>query len=109
MRSTVSSAPELEGDVISLERVDRIAEVLWDLAGLALVEVDEHECLCRRDQQQVVAHAIGSAFVRRARASDARDADAELELIVEHRRREVLDRARAHDELDSGLADFHAE
>ena len=51
MRSTASSAPELEDDVISLECADRVAEVLRDLACLALVEVDEHERLRRRDEE----------------------------------------------------------
>src|SRR4029453_2215626 len=89
-RSTASRAPELEGDVISLERADRVAEGLRDLARFALVEVDEHRRLCRLDEEYVVAHAVRGAFVRRARAPDARDADEELELVVEHRGRVVL-------------------
>src|SRR5436190_18770635 len=104
-----SSAPELEGDVVSLEARDGLAEPLRDLACLALVEVDEDERLRRRDHEGVVARAVRSGLVGRARAADAGDADEHLELVVEDRGRVVLDRARTHHELHAGLADLHPE
>src|SRR5206468_12346620 len=107
MRSTASSAPALEDDVISLERTDRVAEVLRNLAGLALVEVDEHRRLRCRDEEQVVVYAVRGAFVGRARTPDARDADEELEFVVEDCGRVILDRQRAQNELDVGVTDLY--
>ena len=52
-----------------------------------------------RDHEHVVLQAVGGAFVRHARPSDARDADEGLDEVVETRRRQVVDRARAHHEL----------
>src|SRR5262249_49862324 len=57
--------------------------------------------------QDVVSRTIGGELCRRARPADLRHPHVHLDQIVEHRRREVLDRARAHDELLSLFADVH--
>src|SRR5262245_40752797 len=48
-------------------------------------------------------------LVRRARPSDACEAHVDVDQVVEHGRREILDRERAHDEFLALRADVHAE
>ena len=67
--------------------------------GLRSPEVDEDEGLLRGHHQHVVVVLVGGELVAHARAPDPRDADEDLDQVVEAGRREVLDRVRAHDEL----------
>src|SRR4051794_13560795 len=105
LRSTAWNASLLDDDVIVLERADRLAELRRNGPRLPLVEIDEDGGLRPGDHEHVVACAVARELVGRARATDACDADEDLDLVVEDGRRVVLDRASAHDELDAGLAD----
>src|SRR5262249_10880324 len=94
---------ESGAEVGALEIGDALAYPARDLARATLGEVDEDERLRRGDHDVVVGLAIGGELVRDARATDSCDAAEHLDLVVEHRRREILDRVRTHDELRSVL------
>ena len=53
----------------------------------------------RRHHQRLVGYAIRLEGESDARPPDPRDARVDLDLVVEARRREVLDVVRAHDEV----------
>src|SRR5438093_2449496 len=100
----LTARPSNEGlHDVALEGANLLAEPVGHRARLALREVDEHERLLRRDHEQVVVVAVRRAFVGDARPSDARNADEDLEQVVEDGRSEILDRRRAHDELAVAL------
>src|SRR5919109_1975891 len=97
-------AAESEGAVLpfeggALELPDLFAIRIRDQARLPLLEVDEDERLARRHHQDVVLDPVRGALERDARAADPRDANEDLDQVVEPCRREVLDRRRPHDGL----------
>src|SRR3954462_82582 len=86
-------------DIVSLEAENRLAEGVGNWTRLPLREVDVDERLVRGDHQQLVGKAIGGEGERDTRAPEPRDAHEDLNLVVEHRGREVLDLVRPHHEV----------
>ena len=67
--------------------------------ALPLGEVDVDERLVRGDHEQLVGEAVGGEREGDARPPEPRDADVDLDLVVEDGRREVLDVVRPHHEV----------
>src|SRR5207302_3550452 len=86
------------GHVGALERADLLTPPLGDGARLSLGQVDQDERLRRRHGERL-ALEVGAELVSHARCADSRDADVDLDQVVESGRGVVLDRHRAHDEL----------
>src|SRR6188472_853429 len=72
-------------DVVSFEACDRVAEHVGYGRRFATCAVDVDERLVGGHHQPPVGHLVGRELERDARAPEARDADIDLELVVEAR------------------------
>src|SRR5213595_2873849 len=96
---TMGSSASSALDVVTLEVANRPAVLVRHRSRVPVGAVDVHERLVSRDHERAVGDPVGRELERHARSSDPRDADVDLELVIEPSGCEVLDVVRAHDEL----------